>query len=196
MNEPNEPEPPPSIELGLEGSDRRLEWTDFSEDVCGRAASVVSRATRSSRAEALEYVSEGMVRLMLYRPVVRSPEALLIKTAINLCKSARARARLIPGPDSSDGHPRERPNSWEASRESVSEDPSIPDVVQERDDIARVIRAVGCLSFRDQELVHKFYFQDNKLTDLDAAEGSRVGTHRDRLERVRRRLRRVLLRGV
>ena len=64
--------------------------------------------------------------------------------------------------------------------------------VEHREDMARLYSAMEALSPSQRELVEKVYFEERKITDIAAEEGVDKSAISHRLERIHKKLKKVL----
>ena len=64
--------------------------------------------------------------------------------------------------------------------------------VVHREDMARLYSAMGALSPTQRELVEKVYFEERKITDIAAEEGVDKSAVSHRLERIHKKLKKIL----
>jgi RNA polymerase sigma factor (sigma-70 family) len=166
---------------------RLIEWDDLGPDTREFATRALMKIGRLRREVAEELVQDAVVRIMVRRPMVTKPGALLVETAVNLLRRNHSNATNLPHHFSwgdqvvSRGEP-------QASEEPTDEraDPHTDTVNQEA--AARLHRALDRLRPTDREVLHAIYFQGRTFEELEAEQGLRPGTVRCQLHRARGKL--------
>lgn len=165
-------------------------WKDFGPKEQEQAAGIVRLRTHVRQDQADDAVSAAAARLIERRETARNPQALLVKTAVNFVFSAQRRQRPL-----TEQELRQSEYGTNATLESfVAEEP----ITDEEDNDSQARRtqrldaALAHVSAADRELLTGVYLDGRKPDAIDKEIGANPGTTKHRLDRARKRMRRVL----
>jgi RNA polymerase sigma factor (sigma-70 family) len=175
--------------------DGRIDWADLDSDTREAAIGRLMHRTGISRLQAEDAVSEGVVRLMRLRPIVRDPTELLTVTALNHFRGEWTRL-ASRGHRRAMSHSLDDPDHVDTVELLADQEPD-PATAAAADDertmrSAEVRVAIEKLPPMDRSVLEARYFEGRAPHEIDEARGDKPGTARSRIGRARKRLKRML----